>query len=495
MKRFEQISREYARRPTSRAMRALWVRMFASRARAPQGAYNDVSFEALRMKALYRLGAVHGIVDHAETVPQGGGYAILNILTAKARIALGDEETACASAKSLISESGKVAESQQREFVEISVYCALRDDDRPRAALMIELSRDRGLDAPETFGIVDALSLGRVPSLPKGRRLALIPGKLLVLAGYKPKRRFYSIATPALLLALAYDTSVDADVRIEAAERAARSGALSPAGLRAVYLTAKRTNTAGGQRAERLQRIDVLAQNRTGGAQVLAEACRLLDDARKDGLYTVIASMLGPDIEALRQTRDAQALAETAVEIAVAAGQNDAALGWAIFGSAYNSAGSGAGRGSLMHWQMPIDLHDSRAGAPRGNGLRATQDLATRGRFSSDVLHRLVTVLDSLGYQVPIPLWNAASRTPQPTGGYLPKTGLLSELARASKNRETGHTLLLAIAALGPDGANKANLIALSDSLRALRRAGLEAAAREIAFEMVFPIWPRQSTR
>ncbi len=495
MKRFEDISREYARRPRSRAVRDLWVRMFASSARPPQGAYNAVSFEALRMQALYRLGAVQQIVDHADTVPEGAGYAILNILAAKSRIALGDEEAACASAKSLISEKGKVAESLQREFVEISVYCALRSDDRSRASLIMELSRDRGLDAPATFGVVDALTLGRVPALPKGRRLALIPGKLLVLGGYKPKRRFFEIATPALLLAIAYNSEVPTAVRIEAAERAAEHGVLQPSGLRTVYLESGRTSGKGGSRAASMRKIAELARNRNASGRVLSEARRLLDASRHGRLYPVVAAMLGPDIGNLRQTRDAQTYAETAVEIAAASGQYDAAIGWAIFGSAYTSAGTGGEGRSLMHWQMPVNIADARRGTPRGAGLVPTERLALRGRFASDVLHRLVTVLDSLGYTVPIPLWNAASQSPQPAKGYLPKTGVLSDLARASKDRQIGHTLLLAIAALGPDGASKAHLIALGDSLRALRRAGLEDAAREIAFEMVFPIWPRQSRR
>lgn len=495
MKRFEEISRAYARRPRSRAVRALWVRMFASAARPPQGAYNAVSFEALRMQALYRLGALQEIVNHADGVPDGASYAILNILAAKSRIALGDEETACAAAKSLISEEGKVAERLQREFVEISVYCALRSDDRARASLMMELSRDRGLDAPATFGVVDDLTLGRVPRLPKGRRLALIPGKLLILGGYQPKRRFFSVATPALLLALAYDPDVNASIRVTAAERAAELGALSPDGLRSVYIQSGRTPGEGGKRAALMQRIDELARGRRSGGRILAEARRLLDASRRSAIYPVIAAMLGPDIRSIRQTRDAQTYAETAIEIAVASGQHDAAIGWAIFGSAYENAGTGAAGPNLMHWQMPVDISDARRGSPRGAGLVPTERLALRGRFSSDVLHRLVTVLDSLGYIVPIPLWNKASQSPQPAKGYLPKTGVLSDLARASKDRQIGHTLLLAIASLGPDGANKAHLIALGDSLRALRRAGLEDAARDIAFEMVFPVWPRQTRR
>jgi len=105
--------------------------------------------------------------------------------------------------------------------------------------------------------------------------------------------------------------------------------------------------------------------------------------------------------------------------------------------------------------------------------------------------NRLATVLDALEYNVPIPLWEAASRTPQPAGGYLPETGVLSELQQASKKQEFGRTVLLVMKTLGPDGAEGANLLALGDAIRALKRAGIEADARRLGFEALFASWPR----
>jgi hypothetical protein len=92
---------------------------------------------------------------------------------------------------------------------------------------------------------------------------------------------------------------------------------------------------------------------------------------------------------------------------------------------------------------------------------------------------------------VPLPLWEAANKTPQPTSGYLPETGVLSELQDASKKQEFGRTVLLVMNALGPNGADDANLIALGDSIRALKRAGLEADARRLGLEALLGSWPR----
>ena len=123
----------------------------------------------------------------------------------------------------------------------------------------------------------------------------------------------------------------------------------------------------------------------------------------------------------------------------------------------------------------------------------ALEALAQSGRIKPDDLHRLATVLDALSYNVPIPLWEAASRTPQPNTGYLPETGVLSELQDAAKKKEFGRTVLLAMKALGPNGAEGAHMIALGDSIRALKRAGLEADARRLGLEALLGTWPRST--
>jgi hypothetical protein len=138
-----------------------------------------------------------------------------------------------------------------------------------------------------------------------------------------------------------------------------------------------------------------------------------------------------------------------------------------------------------------IDIADSRSTADREAGLSFVEELAVTGRLDPTLLHRLATVLDALEYNVPIPLWEAASRTPQPAGGFLPETGVLSQLQDAAKKREFGRTVLLTMRTLGPHGAEGANMIALGDSIRALKRAGMESDARRLGFEALFAGWPR----
>lgn len=126
-----------------------------------------------------------------------------------------------------------------------------------------------------------------------------------------------------------------------------------------------------------------------------------------------------------------------------------------------------------------------------GRSLAALETLAARGRLPPDLVHRTVTVLDALDIAVPMSLWDLAGRTPQPTDGHLPETGVLSELADASQKKQFGRTVLLAMRTIGPQEADSAHMIALGDALRALQRAGLKTEARQLAVEALFEAWPR----
>jgi hypothetical protein len=181
--------------------------------------------------------------------------------------------------------------------------------------------------------------------------------------------------------------------------------------------------------------------------------------------------------------------AETAIETGLASGNFSLARDWAEFGATLDRPG--AGPLSYVHWLALADLADPALTEGRSRHLDAVQEMAARGRFSPEQLHRMATVLDALQIKVPIPLWDLASRTPQPNTGFLPETGVLSALSDAAKKREFGRTVLLAMQSLGPGGAEGAHIIALSDSIRALRSAGLDSDARALALEALFMSWPR----
>jgi hypothetical protein len=224
-----------------------------------------------------------------------------------------------------------------------------------------------------------------------------------------------------------------------------------------------------------------------------------LDDSRRAGLYLPALEMSVKPVESLQPVPEIGWFAETAIEVLLAARKYDRVRTWASFGGGLDRPGTPSGTspagGAFSHWLALADIADpALPKQERGVYLPAVEEQALRGRFSPDQLHRLATVLDALDYNVPMRLWEAASRTPQPSTGHLPPTGVLTDLQDASKKKEFGRTVLLAMDALGSHGAEGAHMIALGDAIRALRRAGLDADARRLGFEAVLASWPRTAT-
>jgi hypothetical protein len=178
------------------------------------------------------------------------------------------------------------------------------------------------------------------------------------------------------------------------------------------------------------------------------------------------------------QDTQAANLAETGVRVAAIAGDEETA--WDLTESA-GAHGQG--------WQLLLVTTDPSSERSRA-ALESGVGIALRAGLPGPLLQRHVTVLDALGEEVPIPLWELAAKTPQPDDGYLPTTGVLSTLKEAADAGDVGRTILLAACAFGPDGPQGAHLIALGDGLRALKRVGLDAEARRLAFEALYAHWP-----
>ena len=216
-----------------------------------------------------------------------------------------------------------------------------------------------------------------------------------------------------------------------------------------------------------------------------------LDEAHRAGFYLTALRMMAPASDTIVAAPEIGWYAETGVEVALAAGElrQGARMGGVRLGAEWRRRTEPrALAGADRHRRRP------RRGASARRICAMSRSWPCTGRLDATLLHRLATVLDALEYDVPIALWEAASRTPQPAGGYLPETGVLADLQDAAKKHEFGRTVLLAMRALGPNGAEGANMLALGDAMRALKRAGLEADARRLGFEALFAGWPRAIT-
>ena len=490
--------------PRSAAVNGLWRRLLQSEASPPAG--SAAKFQALRAEAYRRSGLLHEQSDVlAKAIGAGKAGEIdaaLVVLRARADLAAGRVETGCAAAREAGARKADLPKRLQGDMIVLGGYCAAIAGNAAAAGLAAELAREDGHEAAMALSALDVIALGSEAALTQKidlpKRIDAIDYRLLVLTAPHEPAQILERADPSLLAFLVAAEGAAPKLRLAAAEAAARSNIITPDRLAEIYraqsFTAAELAEPLTARSDPLLRRALLlkAADSERTPQRKTRLVRaLLDDARRSGLYLPMLRVAAKSIASLQRQVEIGWFAETAVEAMIAAERYDDARSWAAFGQGLDRPASGLGSSGFQHWLALIDIADPANRATRGQGLASVEQLALAGRFTPDQLHRLATVLDALDYQVPIPLWEAASKTPQPSSGHLPETGVLSELQDAAKKKEFGRTVLLTLRSLGPGGAEGAHMIALGDAIRALKRAGLEPDARRLAFEALFAAWPR----
>ena len=469
----------------------LWRRMMTEPSPEPR-------LRAPRTAALYRAGL---FADALKIVRKEAGLATTQpeaaLLLARLEIMTGDWKSGCGRARKTAATTKGVSKNLKGEAIVLAGYCAVKNGRREGAGLAAELARDMGYRKPFTIALLDSIASGGLPRVTLPAQVSSIDGMLAGMIRASDARRgseFASAiterASPGLLAFAASDVERPTVERLQAAERAARINAILPSTLADAYRSASGT---GGQhkRAEALERADHFTTVERAQAQFArTRAVRsLLDSARRADLYFAAAEAIAPAVARIQPTQEIGWFAETAVEVLAAGGAYARARTWINF-----AATARTGQPPLDHWRALLDIADPNLPPQeRGRSLAWLEEIAQRSRMSGEMLHRLATVLDALNYNVPIPLWNMASRTPQPKGGHLPATGVLAELADAAKNRQIARTTLYALRTIGPSLAREAHILALGDTIRALKRAGLEREARRLGFEALFASWPRTS--
>ena len=469
--------------PRSPTLHQLWRRVLLSSATPPAGAPNEEHFVALRLEALYRSGLLadmHAILENDSTPGP-----IVRTLRARRDIGLGRRDVGCRAITALAAPNSGLPGRLKGETQLLAGYCAAVANDAHAAGLAADLAREEGIDAELPLAVLTAFAAGSTPKLGLPKRVLLLDYRFLELLGPVNALQIFDKAEPALLTMLAGDTQADARLQIAAAEAALRLNALSPQAVAEVYrrqpLSGIGSVDSAAQQGDPLLRRALFFQA-ADVARVPAQRARflraILDDARRSGSYIQVAGAVAPVLASLQPAPDLAWLADAGVETALAAGDFERARQWAQAAAQW-------------HWLALIDVADPERRGGRPASLRALEDLAARGRLGIDTLHKLATVLDALDIDVPIAIWDAASRTPQPSSGYLPETGILADLAQSAKRNDAGRTILLVMRALGGNGAEGANVLALGDAIRALKRIGLEADARRLGLEALLPVWPR----
>src|SRR5262245_45750918 len=471
--------------PRSPAVHRLWRRVLLASAAPPAGSPNEEYFVALRLEALYRS----GLLSDMEAVLSRTGLSgpVVQMLRARRDIGLGRRELGCRGIAALAAPGSGLPGRLKGEMQLLSGYCAAAAGDTRGAALAAELAREAGVEAELPLAVLLGFAERTKPKLALPARVLLLDYRFLELLGPVNVAQVFDRAEPALVSALAADTKLSARARIAAAEAALGLNAMAPELMAEVYRLTSLTGAGavdpaapGGEPMLRQALYFQAMEVARPGPQKVRFLRAILEAARRRGAHLQMARVLAPSIADLPITPDAFWFAETALETELLAGRFDLARRWSE-------------AANLTSWLALIDVADPGRRRGRLASLGAIAELAQGGRLGGERLQRLATVLDALDIDVPIGLWDAANRAPQPVSGHLPQTGVLADLAQSAQRGEAARAILLVMRALGPAGPEAANLLALGDALRALRRVGLEADARQLALEALVAVWPRMA--
>jgi hypothetical protein len=420
---------------------------------------------AMRIAALEWAGQVNRLIDMLGQADEPGALAAY----ALALLAAGRNDEACAVQLG----TEQADDAAKRASFLIPAYCAAASGDKDAARNALDIARDSGVDV--AFAARAIAGQGARGPLP--RSVDVLDYLFLKLGQSATRPDIAAKAGPELLFLLARDDEALPELRVAAAERAAALNIIDGEALATVYLDAAPRLPKSAQSPAALRAKLFASLEAQTSEKIRAQSIDALLASGKDARIEIPMAQAMAQSNVLQDTQ-ASSFAETSVRVAALAGDDQTA--WDLTESASDRVRS---------WQLLLVTTDPLSERAR-SALDGGVDIALKAGLPGPLLQRLVTALDALGEEVPIPLWDLAAKTPQPDDGYLPPTGLLSTLKEAADAGETGRTILLAAAVFGPDGPQGAHLIALGDGLRALKRVGLDAEARRLAFEALYAHWP-----
>ena len=483
--------------PRSPTLSRLWLQLLTSE--ASFGADKaGIELKILRLEALYRSGHFEELLKlPTERGADQSGRHMAEFIRAKAELGLGRVKSSCDRLKNAGPAGTGMPKGLAIELLKMTIFCRAQAGDINGANLVVDLARDQGIGTTYATRAVLALEAKKrnAPKLP--RKVDLVDFNFTALFPKAHLADLIEKASAPVLSAMLNDRRQPQDAYLKIAERCFKLNIIGAQKMADIYKGVKFDPGELNNPRASVSRY----KNRPEGRALLYQTVeyerdpmrrasfitQLMTSARKAGLYGKVGRLLKRPLDHIPQTNALQWFSETAIEIALLSGQYEKALSWAIFGS----EGDNENPRNLLNWLTLIDIGAPENVLPKGAGLVSTEEAALAGRFSPPTLHRLVTVLDALKYDVPIRLWNHASSAPQPSSGHLPDTGILPKLETAARNNQYGKVILYSMIALGRDGPGGAHMIALGDTIKAMSGAGMKNEARQIALEALYAVWPR----
>ena len=469
--------------PSSPAMRDLARRLLLTNAEAPTG-QATINLFGVRADRLAAMGLFSDAAALLALQPVSSVDATSARLRIKAQLLAGDGEGACKT----VDDTRKVA-SADVDWQKTQVFCQLRSGKADQAALGIEILRDQNQNDPAFFKLAEAMGGDKsvaIVSLPDPSPLDLA---MLQAAGLPLPPDAARATDPAVLAAVAQDSTVDPAIRLAAAEQAAAAGSLSIDKLQQAYanvayapadignaIDISSHDPGPGGRALLFQAAGV-AQQPADRAHVLQAA---LDRARRQGGYILAVRTNLLYLLPLQPSPDLIWFAADAGRALYASGHFEQANAW--LQTAQDKAASDP-QAAAAASALAVYARIAGVGQPLFWDAAAVQkwrQAQAAGGSSADPVNRLFAVFEGIGEPIG-GSWTLIGQTA--ASGGAPDPALWFNLGDAANNGRIGETVLLSLCALGEGGPASANPILLSRAISSLRQVGLDAEARAIAIE------------
>ncbi|MFN3232304.1 MAG: hypothetical protein ACE363_09120 [Alphaproteobacteria bacterium] len=405
----------------------------------------------------------------------------------------GDVAGACAEAGSANQRS------ENTYWFQIVAFCRLIEGDTSGANFATDMLRDLGIDDPVYFDLMAYLML------PEQSRAGVLGGSIgeptplklamLRVAGLDVPVETLVQASPLMLQAIATTPNMPIPLRLEAADMAARQGAIDVSMLAALYggmpfepaelENAALLAEAGG--AARTQALLYQAARRSPVPETRAtnlQAAWRVARARND--YSIAAAANLQATQALPIQPPMLPYAADVTKALLVAGDEASAMRWYnLVRNAASTADVNATTLLLELWPF-MQVADVEGNIPFSNDIL---DLWWQSQFANSRAERaergalLFAVFEALGDQVPPRYWASLYDGAERQQDSMPSLPAWRGTLMAARSGRLAETVLLTLILLGEEGPGAANPAVLANVIEALRAVGLEHEARALTLE------------
>lgn len=493
----------------------------------------DIALLERRLTHLAAMGDWSSVAALIGQTPQAALSDGIRILAADLSLVEGRDEQVC------FEVSENLRGSTDPYWQKVFAYCQLRDGNTASAFLTLDLLRETGIDDAAFFWVAELMA-GNRPITPNGLdRLSPLQLAMLRSAGRPFPPQLVREGNPTLLRVLAtseplYVVTQDEaeeiiadrlreslDLRLEAAERAVKVGALDVEILRALYRAEavvepgagefsdgqdvgnSRTDSGSQDQSELEPILDLssipvataidrarlfnLAEEQdipTAKAEVISRAIDFArnDRGRNGPDVSVMGQIFGPQILDLEPTGDLVWFAGNAARALIAAGDIEAGSDWLDLTQAYARTSIEASDVAAAMWPTERQLRPSMMNRFTPLRFKRWEESRPPGLVASNKALVLST-LAALGEPVTAADWMDLMDRRARRSVDMPAPQIWNGLALAAQNGRIGETILMALIALSEDGPSGSSPVLLSHVISSLLTAGLEQEARQFAVE------------